>query len=49
MHGILIDAAAFFRASTSGTGRGTLSETELASYHAKAAMAPADALAWLHR
>jgi aryl sulfotransferase len=48
--GILIDDARFFRAGTSGAGRSTLSETELAAYRAKvAAMAPADLLAWLHR
>jgi aryl sulfotransferase len=48
--GIIIDDTGFFRSGTSGAGRGTLSETELAAYHAKAAlMAPADALAWLHR
>jgi len=48
--GIIIDDAGFFRSGTSGAGRGTVSEAELATYHAKAAlMAPADALAWLHR
>lgn len=48
--GIFIDETSFFRSGTSGAGRGTLSETELATYHAKVAlMAPADALAWLHR
>ena len=48
--GILHDATGFFRAGRSGAGRGTLSGTELAAYYAKVAiMAPAEALAWLHR
>lgn len=48
--GVFKDNAAFFRQGRSGTGRELLSEAELARYHDRtAALAPADALEWLHR
>jgi hypothetical protein len=47
--GLFKSNAAFFRRGTSGAGRETLSDEELASYYARAArLAPLDMLAWLH-
>jgi hypothetical protein len=48
--GVLKDRSAFFRQGTSGAGRALLTPAELARYAARAAaLAPADALSWLHR
>jgi hypothetical protein len=47
--GVVKDAASFFRRGTSGAGRETLSDEEMAGYYARAAqLAPPDMLEWLH-
>ena len=47
--GAVQDAASFFRRGTSGAGRETLSDEEMAGYYARAAqLAPPDMLEWLH-
>lgn len=48
--GVLKDSAAFFRRGTSGSGRETLTEEELAHYYERASrLASPDLLKWLHR